>query len=55
MKIDFILNRKNVTVNAEPEERLVDILRIAFGITTTKNGCGHGRCGSCLVYLDNDL
>jgi carbon-monoxide dehydrogenase small subunit len=55
MKIDFILNGKPVTLEANPEERLIDTLRNNFGITSCKDGCGEGKCGSCLVYLDNDL
>ncbi len=55
MKINFRLNGKNATINVNPEKRLIDILRKYFGITSNKCGCGQGRCGSCLVYLDNDL
>ena len=55
MKINFILNGKNAAINVSPEEKLIDILRKYFGITTNKSGCGQGQCGSCLVYLDNDL
>jgi aerobic carbon-monoxide dehydrogenase small subunit len=55
MKIDFILNGKAVSLKANPEDRLIDILRKKFGITSCKDGCGEGECGACLVYLENDL
>lgn len=55
MRIDFILNGKPVTLKANPEQRLIDILRNNFSITSCKNGCGEGKCGSCLVFIDNEL
>ena len=55
MKIDFLLNGKPVSIKTNPETRLIDILRKDFDITTVKQGCNEGSCGSCLVYLDNEL
>ncbi len=54
-KINFTLNGKNVTIEAEPTKRLLDVLREDFGLTGTKEGCGEGECGACAVILDGRL
>lgn len=54
MEINFNLNEENVTINTNPETRLIDVLRNNFNLTGTKEGCGEGECGSCMVLI-NDL
>ena len=39
-------------VMAEPRQTLLDTLRYDLGLTGTKEGCGHGNCGSCTVLLN---
>ena len=46
MIVDFILNGKNVSVDVEADEVLVDTLREKLMLTGTKKGCGTGDCGS---------
>ena len=55
MNIAFTLNGKNVSVDVEPEKRLVDILRENFQLTRTKAGCYAGNCGVCSVLLAGRL
>jgi aerobic carbon-monoxide dehydrogenase small subunit len=55
LTIGFILNGEDVSVKADPEERLSRILKESFGLRSVKSGCGFGRCGSCLVFLGGDL
>ncbi|HEX4506936.1 MAG TPA: (2Fe-2S)-binding protein, partial [Alphaproteobacteria bacterium] len=50
--VSFTLNGGTVTVEAEPETRLIDVLRDRLGLTAAKIGCDIGRCGACLVLLD---
>ncbi len=50
--IDFIVNGKPVTVEADPAARLADALRDGLGFTGTKIGCNAGDCGACTVLLD---
>ncbi|QOV18101.1 (2Fe-2S)-binding protein [Blautia liquoris] len=53
--IKFILNGEEVTSNANPNERLLDVLRNEFRLTGAKCGCKEGECGACSVILDNRL
>jgi carbon-monoxide dehydrogenase small subunit len=52
MKVSFILDFAPVSVEAEPETRLIDLLRERFGLMSVKPGCGVGRCGACSVLSD---
>jgi aerobic-type carbon monoxide dehydrogenase small subunit (CoxS/CutS family) len=48
----FTLNGADVDVAAHPMARLLDVLRVDFGLTGTKEGCGEGECGACTVLID---
>lgn len=50
--IDFTLNDKQVSVDAEPDMPLLWVLRDVLNMTGTKYACGQGQCGSCTVHLD---
>ena len=50
--ITLTLNGESVSVEADPAERLLDVLRYRLGLTGTKEGCGEGECGACTVLLD---
>lgn len=52
MKLEFTVNGKNVSLEAPPDRRLLDILREDLGLTGTKEGCGEGECGACTVLLN---
>lgn len=53
MVIPFELNGTMVSADFNPGERLVQILRRTFGLLGTKEGCLSGRCGSCMVLMNN--
>ena len=55
MKVTFILNEKIVSVDVEHSKRLLDVLRQDFNMTSVKEGCGEGECGSCSVLLNDML
>jgi len=46
------VNGKDVTLEIEPDELLVEVLRDRLGLTGTKVGCEEGECGACTVLLD---
>ena len=52
--INFIVNGKPVTLETEPDRRLLDILREDLHLTGTKEGCAEGECGACTVLLDGE-
>ena len=52
LRIVFTLNGAPVSVDVDPAERLLDLLRYRLGLTGTKEGCGEGECGACTVYID---
>jgi aerobic-type carbon monoxide dehydrogenase small subunit (CoxS/CutS family) len=54
-KIKFILNGKEVSVEADPLKRLLDVLREDNMMTGVKEGCGEGECGACAVLKDGVL
>ena len=49
--LTMILNGESVTVEVEPFELLVDVLRDTLGLTGTKIGCNEGECGACTVIM----
>jgi aerobic-type carbon monoxide dehydrogenase small subunit (CoxS/CutS family) len=52
IKLHLVVNGVPVTVQAEPCLTLLDILRDKLGLTGTKDGCGAGDCGACVVLMD---
>ena len=50
--LTMTLNGESVTVEVEPFEILVDVLRDKLGLTGTKIGCNEGECGACTVIMD---
>ena len=52
--ISFKLNGKPEQLTVENDMILMWALRVNFGLTGTKFGCGLGFCGSCTVILDNE-
>ena len=53
MKLSFYVNEMPVTLDTDPDRRLLDILREDLGLTGTKEGCSEGECGACTVLLDD--
>jgi len=50
--IRFTLNGESVTLETEPDRKLLWVLRTDLEKTGTKYGCGAGMCGSCTVVVD---
>ena len=48
----LIVNGRAVTVTADGDTPLLDILRNHLGLVGTKFGCGQEQCGCCMVLVD---
>ena len=46
------VNGRAVTVTADRDTPLLDILRNHLGLVGTKFGCGQEQCGCCMVLVD---
>lgn len=50
-QIRFRLNGADISVDANPDRSLLDILRGELGLTSPHFGCGAGECGACNVIV----
>jgi carbon-monoxide dehydrogenase small subunit len=51
-KITFIINGNAQEFDVKPWKTLLEVIREDLKLTGTKEGCGHGECGSCTVLMD---
>lgn len=51
-KVNFKLDGKDVSVEVEPNELLLNVLREKIGLPSPKYVCGIGECGACTVLVD---
>ena len=52
--IAFTVNGKPVSVSADGDTPLLDVLRNHLGLIGTKFGCGLEQCGTCMVLIDGE-
>ena len=52
MKISFKMNGKDVSLDLDPSMRFIDVVRDVLHLNATKEGCGEGSCGACVVLMD---
>jgi nicotinate dehydrogenase subunit A len=52
--IAFTVNGERVSVAADPDTPLLDVLRNHLGLVGTKFGCGLEQCGTCMVLVDGE-
>jgi aerobic-type carbon monoxide dehydrogenase small subunit (CoxS/CutS family) len=55
MKLEFVLNDRPVSVEAQAKGTLLALLRDELGLTGAKPGCEIGECGACAVLVDGVL
>lgn len=53
IELAYRLNGQPVEYAGSPERALLDILREDHQLIGAKPGCGIGRCGACMVWLDD--
>jgi aerobic-type carbon monoxide dehydrogenase small subunit (CoxS/CutS family) len=54
-QITLTLNSQLRTVDVEPSDILLDVLREKLGVKSPKIGCERGDCGACTVLLDGKV
>lgn len=52
--IDLVVNGAARRVEADPDAPLLWVLRDALGLKAARFGCGHERCGACMVLVDGE-
>jgi nicotinate dehydrogenase subunit A len=53
--IELTLNGRPASLEAEPAELLLDVLRGRLGLLGARFGCGAGQCGACAVIVDGEV
>ncbi len=49
---NIYVNDRDHTIEGEPGDSLLSVLRYELGLTGSKFGCGEGSCGACTVLID---
>lgn len=52
VSIQLEVNDESYQVDVEPGTTLVELLRERLHLTGTKEGCGEGDCGTCIVLVN---
>jgi len=50
--ITLTVNGRTMIVKTRLDSTLLNVLRDDLGLTGTKDGCGHGDCGACIVVMN---
>jgi nicotinate dehydrogenase subunit A len=51
--VSFHLNGREVSLQGDSKQSLLDVLRNTFHLKATRMGCGQGACGACRVMVDD--
>ncbi len=51
-EIKFKLNNETNSIEVEPSETLLEVLRDRLGVKSPKCGCDKGDCGTCTVMIN---
>lgn len=52
IELQLIVNQLPHQIKTKPNRTLLEILREDIGLTSVKEGCGQGDCGSCIVVMN---
>lgn len=50
--INLTVNNHAYELAVEPNQTLLEVIRLQLGLTGTKAGCNVGDCGACAVIMD---
>lgn len=54
ISIDVTVNGVRRQLDSDPRSTLLEVLREQMFLTGTKEGCGVGECGTCVVLADGE-
>jgi aerobic-type carbon monoxide dehydrogenase small subunit (CoxS/CutS family) len=54
VRVRFNVNGEAVEVEARPDEMLLDVLRRELDLTSVRQTCGVGVCGTCTALVDGE-
>ena len=54
MTLNLVVNGQTRKITADPRLTLLEVLRENLLLTGTKEGCGVGECGTCVVLIDGE-
>ncbi len=54
IQLSFRLNGKDYSIETQDNRRMIDVLREDLRLTGTKEGCGVGECGACMVVINGN-
>ncbi len=54
IRIDTTVNGATYQLDVDPRLTLLEVLRENLVLTGTKEGCGVGECGTCVVMIDGE-
>lgn len=54
MTLNLVVNGQTREIAADPRLTLLEVLRENLLLTGTKEGCGVGECGTCVVLADGE-
>jgi carbon-monoxide dehydrogenase small subunit len=52
--IEAVVNGRHRRLQVDPRLTLLEVLREHLFLTGTKEGCGVGECGTCVVLIDGE-
>ena len=54
MPLEFTVNGRTVSIEADETTPLLSVLRDELELRGTKFGCGNEQCGACMVLIDGE-
>jgi carbon-monoxide dehydrogenase small subunit len=54
ISVDLTVNGERHQIDVDPRLTLLEVLRENLLLTGTKEGCGVGECGTCVVLVDGE-
>ncbi len=54
ISVDLTVNAERHRIDVDPRLTLLEVLRENMLLTGTKEGCGIGECGTCVVLADGE-